>query len=203
MQASPSLISLQNGYLEPAKQGRVNFSVQSGLHQWAYTPSSPIVANINASQVSLAELARAANSNTPVSGTLDARIALHGTQLNPDWAGGYQSSQRQHLGRTHPGGGRALSGNRRYGTRESAGASRCRIGARPAHLLPQAGRLRGAVAGDQHSSRSDTHAARAQHAGRRHFEPDRKRTRHAERSARPGFAHDSAARHPEAADTQH
>ncbi len=83
VQASPSLISLQNGYLEPAKQGHVNFSVQSGLHQWAYTSSSPIVANINASQVSLAELARAANSNTPVSGTLDAKIAVHGTHLNP------------------------------------------------------------------------------------------------------------------------
>ncbi len=83
VQASPSLISLQNGYLEPAKQGRVNFSLQSGLHQWSYTPSSPIVANVNASQLSLAELARAANSSTPISGTLDAKIALHGTQLNP------------------------------------------------------------------------------------------------------------------------
>ncbi len=83
VQASPSLISLQNGYLEPVKQGRVNFSVQSALHQWAYTPSSPVVANINASQVSLAELARAANSSTAMSGTLDAKIALHGTQLNP------------------------------------------------------------------------------------------------------------------------
>ncbi len=83
VQASPSLISLQNGYLEPGKQGRVNFSVQSGLHQWAYTPSSPVVATVNASQVSLAEVARAASSNTPMSGTLDARIALHGTQLNP------------------------------------------------------------------------------------------------------------------------
>ena len=83
VQASPSLISLQNGELEPAKQGRVSFSLQSGLHHWSYTPSSPIVVNVNASQLSLAELARAANSNTPVSGTLNAKIALHGTQLNP------------------------------------------------------------------------------------------------------------------------
>ncbi len=83
VQASPSLVSLQNGYLEPAKQGRATFSLQAGLHDWTYTPSSPIVANVNASQLSLAQLARAANSNTPVSGTLDAKLALHGTQLNP------------------------------------------------------------------------------------------------------------------------
>ncbi len=83
VQASPSLVSLQNGYLEPAKQGRATFSLQAGLHDWTYTPSSPIVANVNASQISLAQLARAANSNTQVSGTLDAKLALHGTQLSP------------------------------------------------------------------------------------------------------------------------
>ncbi len=83
VQASPSLISLQNGYLEPAKQGRVTFSVQAGLQHWSYTPSSPIVANMNAGQLSLGDLARAANSTTAVSGTLDARVALHGTQVNP------------------------------------------------------------------------------------------------------------------------
>ena len=39
--------------------------------------------NANALQISLAELARVANSNIPVSGTMNAKIALHGTQLNP------------------------------------------------------------------------------------------------------------------------
>jgi translocation and assembly module TamB len=83
VQASPSLVSLQNGALDLGKQGHVTFSVQSGLHQWEHLPSSPFVVNLNASQLSIAELARAADVTTPVSGTLNANIAAHGTQLNP------------------------------------------------------------------------------------------------------------------------
>ena len=87
VQASPSLISLQDGDLELAKQGRVTFSVQSGLHHWSYMPSSPILVNVNASQLSLVEVARAANSNIAASGILNAKIALRGTQLNPSGEG--------------------------------------------------------------------------------------------------------------------
>ncbi len=81
--ASPALISLQNGVLELTGQGRATFSVQSALHHWSYTPSSPFTVNVNASQLSVAELARAANASLPVSGTLNANITAHGTQLNP------------------------------------------------------------------------------------------------------------------------
>ena len=83
VQANPSLISLQNGVLDLAKQGHVTFNVQSGLHDWSHTPSSPFAVTLNATQVSVAELARAANLTTPVSGTLSANIEAHGTQLNP------------------------------------------------------------------------------------------------------------------------
>jgi translocation and assembly module TamB len=83
VQASPSLVSLQNGVLELGGQGRATFSVQSALHNWSYTPSSPFTININGSQLSVAELARAANASLPVSGTLNANITAHGTQLNP------------------------------------------------------------------------------------------------------------------------
>ncbi len=81
--ASPSQLSLQNGELQPATQGRMSFNLQAGLHDWAYTPSSPIVVNLNASQLSLAELGKAAESTVPVSGTLNANLALHGSQLSP------------------------------------------------------------------------------------------------------------------------
>lgn len=81
--ATPSEASFKNGDLEPAGYGRVTFNLQTGLNNWSYTPESPIVANINASQLSLAELAKAANSTTPVSGTLNANLALHGSQRNP------------------------------------------------------------------------------------------------------------------------
>ncbi len=81
--ASPSQISLQNGDLELAKPGRVIFNVQSSLHDWSHTPTSPFSISVNASQLPVAELARAANLSTPVSGTLNANITAHGTQLNP------------------------------------------------------------------------------------------------------------------------
>ena len=83
VQASPSQVSMQNGDLELAKQGKLTFNVQSGLHDWSHLPSSPFVVNANASQLSIAELAHAANVATPVTGTLSANISAHGTQLNP------------------------------------------------------------------------------------------------------------------------
>jgi len=84
VQASPSQVSLQNGDLEIGNQrGRVTFNLQTGLHDWSHLPSSPFTAKITATQVSIAPLAQAANLGTPVSGTLNANIAAHGTQLNP------------------------------------------------------------------------------------------------------------------------
>jgi translocation and assembly module TamB len=83
VQASPSQVSLQNGDVELAKQGKLTFNVQSGLHDWSHLPSSPFTITANASQLSVAELAHAANVTTPVTGTLSANISAHGTQLNP------------------------------------------------------------------------------------------------------------------------
>jgi translocation and assembly module TamB len=84
VQASPSQAGLQNGDLELAnRQGHVTFNLQTGLRNWSHQPTSPFTANISATQVSVAELARAANVSTPISGTLNANIAAHGSQLNP------------------------------------------------------------------------------------------------------------------------
>ncbi|MGB8131510.1 MAG: translocation/assembly module TamB domain-containing protein [Candidatus Angelobacter sp.] len=81
--ANPSQITLTNGDLEAVPQGRLNFSAQAKLKNWAYTPSSPITANISGSQISIADLERLANKSYPVSGTLALNVALHGSQLNP------------------------------------------------------------------------------------------------------------------------
>ncbi|HVG90127.1 MAG TPA: translocation/assembly module TamB domain-containing protein, partial [Alphaproteobacteria bacterium] len=62
---------------------RINFSVQAKLKNWAYTPSSPIAANISGSQISIADLQRLLNKTYPVSGTLGLNVAVHGSQLNP------------------------------------------------------------------------------------------------------------------------
>lgn len=82
VQASPSQVSLQNGDLELGK-GKLTFNVQTGLRDWSHLPSSPFTITANASQVSVVDLAHAANVATPVTGTLSANISAHGTQLNP------------------------------------------------------------------------------------------------------------------------
>jgi translocation and assembly module TamB len=81
--ANPSQITLTNGDLEAVPQGRLNFSAQAKLKNWAYTPSSPITANISGSRISIADLERLANKSYPVSGTLALNVSVHGSQLNP------------------------------------------------------------------------------------------------------------------------
>ena len=84
VEASPSQISLQNGDLELGQgQGKATFNVQTGLRDWAHTPSSPFAVNVNATQVSVGALTQAAKVETPITGTLNANIVAHGTQLNP------------------------------------------------------------------------------------------------------------------------
>ncbi|HEY1731075.1 MAG TPA: translocation/assembly module TamB domain-containing protein [Terriglobales bacterium] len=84
IQASPSQVSLQNGDLELGQQqGKVTFTVQSGLRDWTHTPGSPFAVNLNATQLSVGALTRAAQVSTPITGTLNANIVAHGTQLSP------------------------------------------------------------------------------------------------------------------------
>jgi translocation and assembly module TamB len=81
--ANPSQVTLSNGELDAVPQGNIKFSAQARLKQWAYTPSSPVVVNLSASQVSIADLEKLANTNYPVTGTLALNVAVHGSQLNP------------------------------------------------------------------------------------------------------------------------
>ncbi|HEX4604378.1 MAG TPA: translocation/assembly module TamB domain-containing protein, partial [Candidatus Angelobacter sp.] len=81
--ANPSQARLTNGDLEAIPQGRINFSAQARLKQWAYEPSAPIAVNLTASQISIADLEKLANQSYPVSGMLALNVSLHGTQLSP------------------------------------------------------------------------------------------------------------------------
>ena len=80
---SPSQLSLQSADLEPASHGRITFSASSGLSKWSFTENSPVQIQLNASQVDIAELIKLAGQQVPVTGTLSAAIAMHGTELNP------------------------------------------------------------------------------------------------------------------------
>ncbi len=81
--AGPSQASLQNGLLQPADRGRITFSLTAGLHNWSFTEASPVQLVLNASNINAANLSQAAGSTTPVSGTLAANVALHGSEANP------------------------------------------------------------------------------------------------------------------------
>ncbi len=85
LEAAPSLQNAQNRHAlgTPEPQGRINFSAQARLNQWAYTSSSPIAVNLTAAQISIADLQRLANQAYPVSGTLALNVSIHGSQLNP------------------------------------------------------------------------------------------------------------------------
>jgi translocation and assembly module TamB len=81
--ASPQQVALSNGDLEAVPQGRIKFSAQASLKNWAYAPANPIAANISGTQISVADLERLANQTYPVSGTLTLNAAIHGSQLKP------------------------------------------------------------------------------------------------------------------------
>jgi translocation and assembly module TamB len=80
---SPSLASLQNGELEFANRGAVKFNVSAGLRNWSFSNTSPINVALNASDLDIADLGKAAGQQLPATGTLSANVAVHGTELNP------------------------------------------------------------------------------------------------------------------------
>ena len=83
VQASPSQITLQNGSLVNAHQGKATFSANVELRNWSYLPSDPIALRLSVQEMSVVDLQRLANLQYPVSGDLSADISLHGSQLNP------------------------------------------------------------------------------------------------------------------------
>ncbi|MCU1309021.1 MAG: hypothetical protein JWO20_146 [Candidatus Angelobacter sp.] len=83
VEASPSALKLGNGELLPANRGKVSFNLSAGLHNWSFSNTSPVDVALNASQLDVAELAKAAGSQMPVSGTLSANVALRGSEMNP------------------------------------------------------------------------------------------------------------------------
>jgi translocation and assembly module TamB len=81
---SPSHVTLQNADIMPAhNRGRIAFNASIGLNHWSYIESNPIQVDLTASQLDLAELKGIAGVQTPMTGTVSARVSLQGSQLNP------------------------------------------------------------------------------------------------------------------------
>lgn len=100
--AGPTNASLRNGELVSANRGRMAFNLSTGLRDWSYTENSPLQISVNASQLNVAELARAAGSTTPVAGTLAMNVRLQGTQLSPVGEGTIDLTQAKISGETIP-----------------------------------------------------------------------------------------------------
>ena len=81
--ASPYTISISGGDLEAANQGRINFTLRTGLDDWVYTSDSPIHAEISLSQISLDDVEELAGQKYPLSGSFSGNVSVHGSQLNP------------------------------------------------------------------------------------------------------------------------
>jgi translocation and assembly module TamB len=92
LDAGPSSAEIQGGQLQPATSapapkgatpGNITFSGQVGLKHWAFAQSSPFQLTLNAQKLDAAQLARLAGSTTAVTGTFNAEVQTHGTELNP------------------------------------------------------------------------------------------------------------------------
>lgn len=81
--ASPSHVTLAHGLIQPVPQGQLNFNVQASLRDWSFTPQSPLQASLNAKNLAVAPLVKAANVTTPISGILNATVDVHGSEENP------------------------------------------------------------------------------------------------------------------------
>jgi translocation and assembly module TamB len=84
---SPTRAALQHADIEPEPRGRIALDASAGLAHWSFTNTSPIDVNLQASQMNIADLAKLAGQNIPVTGTLNAAIKVHGTELNPQGDG--------------------------------------------------------------------------------------------------------------------
>jgi translocation and assembly module TamB len=81
--ASPSHIAVTRGMIRPAGQGQMNFNLQASLKDWSLTQQSSLQATVNARNVAIAPFVEAASITTPISGTLNANIDVHGSESNP------------------------------------------------------------------------------------------------------------------------
>ncbi len=88
LDASPNAVEIQGGQLEPAAakgapQGNITFSGGSALAALAPDARHSFHVTLNAQRLDAGQLARLAGLTTAVSGTLNATVQAHGTELNP------------------------------------------------------------------------------------------------------------------------
>lgn len=84
LDASPSHLALRTGEVSAAEDnsGRLTFDVNVSLDRWSYAATGPFQIDLNAAQLNLSQLMSIADSKTPITGTISARVSLHGSKDN-------------------------------------------------------------------------------------------------------------------------
>lgn len=85
--AGPSYAALTNGLLTSPYRGRATFSANTGLKHWSFTKDTNFTVALNADQLHLANVAKAAGVTSPITGVINAQLQAHGTQESPIGAG--------------------------------------------------------------------------------------------------------------------
>ena len=88
--ANPSHISLEDGSLISAHQGKAAFGGNVQLRKWSYMPSDPLTVRLSVQRMSVFELQQLANVRYPFSGDLTADVSVHGSQEKPVGTGSVQ-----------------------------------------------------------------------------------------------------------------
>jgi translocation and assembly module TamB len=93
LRASKSGVSVEKGALVNARQGYINFSLNTGLSNWHYIPSSPVSAQVMSRELAIKQLLEIAKVDYPVSGNLAIDLSMHGSQLSPMGSGSVRLAQ--------------------------------------------------------------------------------------------------------------
>jgi autotransporter translocation and assembly factor TamB len=102
LDASPSQVRIQNGELDPADRGHIRFDLRAGLNKWSFTENSPFNVALDAGQLNVADFAALAGKAQGATGTLDAHVTAHGTELNPVGNGTLNLTGAKYSGREIP-----------------------------------------------------------------------------------------------------
>ena len=87
LRANPSELSVANGLLQNARQGKATFTADVQLHNWAYEPSGRIQAKLDAQQIRIADLQQLADQHYPMSGLVTAKLSVDGSEVDPSGNG--------------------------------------------------------------------------------------------------------------------
>ena len=82
--ARSSQVAIQNGLLVAASHEQISFSGSSALRNWSMPPDASIELQATAANLSVTNIADAAQLHYPVTGTVSAHVSVKGTREAPE-----------------------------------------------------------------------------------------------------------------------